>query len=163
MKEGRGEREGKGTYFIHRPKDFFDVLKGLRFIHFQFCVQLVDLVHEQHGFHSLGPGLPQHHARLDADALYRIDHYDTPVREAKGGRNLGRKIHVTGRIDEIYEIPSSVREIAYIAPEEPLSLYPRPFFLLSFPFLLPLFLLLFPSRPVLDNRTNLFSSSCSVF
>jgi len=63
----------------------------------------VDLVDDDDGLDALAEGLAKDGLGLDADTVDRVDDDEGTVGDTEGGRDLGREVDVTRRVDQVDE------------------------------------------------------------
>jgi hypothetical protein len=77
----------------------------------------IDLVDNQDRLDSFSEGLSEHSFGLDTDTFDGVDDYKSSVSDTESSSDFGRKVDVTGGIDEIdqevvsYQIEKSENEI----------------------------------------------------
>ena len=77
--------------------------------HLELEQSTVDLVDDDDGLDTLAQGLTEHGLGLDAHAFDGVDDDQGAVGDTQGGRDLGREVDVTGRVDQVDEEIPAVR------------------------------------------------------
>lgn len=74
----------------------------------------VDLVDDNDGLDALAKGLAKDSLGLNADTVNGVDDDEGTVGDTEGGRDLGREVDVTRRVDQVDEEVVACRTVGYI-------------------------------------------------
>jgi len=69
--------------------------------HHELEENAVKLVHEEDGLDTLGNGLTKHSLGLDTDTFDAVDDDKGTIGDTEGSSDLGRKVNVSGRVDQV--------------------------------------------------------------